>query len=130
MNKIEKTIFDFVREELIDDLIPLSYKDLVTSPFCGHCHHASLAMYNLLGGKGQGYKLQKASDEKGITHYWLINSNNEIIDPTVEQYTDLNRPVPYKNLKDNKASYRKTTSTAKIIKNVNKKLQKMAQQSK
>jgi hypothetical protein len=51
MNKAEKTIFDLVRKELIDDIVPKTYKYLVDSHFCGHCHHASLSMYNLLGGK-------------------------------------------------------------------------------
>lgn len=126
MNKAEKIIFDLVREELADDMVPESYKGLVNSQFCGHCHHASLAMYNLLGGKDQGYKLQKAIDEKDIIHYWLINKNDEIIDPTVEQYTALNRPLPYSNKKDNRASYRKTNATKKIITNVNEKLAKIA----
>jgi len=126
MTKAEKTIFDLVRDELTDDMVPESYKNLVDSQFCGHCHHASLAMYNLLGGKEQGYKLQKAIDEKNIVHYWLVNNKNEIIDPTVEQYTTLNRPLPYNNKKDNRASYRKTNATKKIINNVNEKLAKIA----
>lgn len=74
-------------------------------------------MYNLLGGKASGYKLQKAIDEKGILHYWLINRDNEIIDPTAEQYTDLKCPLPYKNIENNRASYRKTSATKRIIKN-------------
>lgn len=126
MNNCEKKIFCLVRDELSDDLIPESYKGLVNSRFCGHCHHASLAMYNLLDGKGNGYMLQKATDEKGIVHYWLKNSDGEIIDPTAEQYTDLNRPLPYNKLKDNKASYRKTNSTKKIIENVKAKLHNSA----
>ena len=122
MNKSEKIIFDLVREELADDMVPKSYQGIVDSQFCGHCHHASLAMYNLLGGKDRGYKLQKAIDEKNIIHYWIVNENDEIIDPTVEQYTALNRPLPYSNKKDNRASYRKTNVTKEIIINVKKKL--------
>lgn len=124
MNEKEKIIFDLVRAELTDALIPDSYRNLVDSKFCGHCHHACLSMYYLLGGKEQGYKLQKAIDEKGIIHYWLITSENEIIDPTVEQYIDLNRPLPYKGVQDNRASYRKTKSTKIIIENVENKLQR------
>jgi len=125
MNKAEKTIFDLVREELTDEIVPESYKNLVDSKFCGHCYHASLAMYNLLGGKEKGYKLQKAIDEKDIVHYWLVNNENEIIDATVEQYTDLNRPLPYSKKKDNRASYRKTNATKRIIDKVSAKLEKM-----
>ncbi|MBO9484299.1 hypothetical protein [Salinisphaera sp. G21_0] len=122
MSPFEQKIFDLVRDELTDDLIPDNFSGRVDSRYCGHCHHASLAMYNLLGGKNNGYKLQKAEDEKGITHYWLINSYSEVIDPTVEQYTHLNRPLPYQNLKDNRASYRKTNTTKLIIKRVKEKL--------
>jgi len=126
MNKKEKIVFDFVRGELTPEFIKKSYKGLIDSSFCGHCHHASLAMYSLLGGKERGYKLQKAVDEDNIIHYWLINSSGEIIDPTSEQYTALNRPLPYGNLIDNRASYRKTNATKIIIKNVTAKLQKIA----
>jgi len=121
MNDIELKIYDLVRNELTDDLVPDSYRGLVDSKFCGHCHHASLAMYNLLGGKENGYKLQKAVDEKNITHYWLIGRDKKIIDPTAEQYTDLDRPLPYANVKDNRASYRKTKAAKQIIKNVSAK---------
>jgi hypothetical protein len=38
----------------------------------------------------------------------LVSKKNEIIDPTIEQYTTLNRPPPYNNKKANRASYRKT----------------------
>lgn len=115
-------IFDLVRSELTDELIPASYRGLVNSKFCGHCHHASLAMYNLLGGKEGGYKLQKAIGEKGITHYWLVNSSDEIIDPTAEQYSELDRPFPYHCMENNRASYRQTKVTKSIISNVKSKL--------
>lgn len=122
MNQTEQRIFDLVRSELVDELIPESYRGLVSSKFCGHCHHACLAMYNLLGGKDRGYKLQKAIDEKKITHYWLVNGNNEIIDPTAEQYSELDRPFPYDRAEANRASYRQTKATKKIISNVEAKL--------
>jgi len=118
MNIQEQKIYNLVREELTDDLRPKKYVHLVNSKFCGHCHHASLAMYNILGGKDCGYRLQKAVDELQITHYWLINKDNEIIDPTVEQYTDLDRKPPYDKVINNSASYRKTKATKLIISNV------------
>ncbi|MFB1118865.1 hypothetical protein RF240_21675 [Dickeya dadantii] len=122
MNQTEQRIFDLVRSELTDDLLPKPYRGLVNSKFCGHCHHASLAMYNLLGGRAKGYKLQKAIDEDNITHYWLVNENNEIIDPTAEQYSELERPFPYHLIKNNRASYRLTKATNRIISNVKAKL--------
>lgn len=115
MTNEETKIYNLVRSELCDDLIPQQYKNVLDHSMCGHCHHASLAMYNLLGGNISGYKLQKATDEKGIIHYWLLSPTGEIIDPTVEQYTDLGRPLPYVNKVDNRASYRKTLATKKII---------------
>jgi len=126
MNTDEKRIYDFVREELKDEMIPISYRGLIDSKYCGHCHHASLAMYNLLGGKTNGYKLQTATDELEIKHYWLVNSKGEIIDPTIEQYTDLDRKPPYDKIANNRASHRKTKATKLIIENVTKKLQSSA----
>jgi hypothetical protein len=118
----ERQIFNLVRAELSDELIPSLYKNVLNHRMCGHCHHASLAMYNLLGGKEAGYKLQKATDEKDIIHYWLLSPTGEIIDSTIEQYTELNRPIPYSRKIDNRASYRKTASTNHIISVVKLKL--------
>lgn len=117
MTEKEKTIYDLVRKHLTDDLIPKDYKDKIDSKYCGHCHHASLAMYHLLGGKDHGYKINSCVDELGIKHYWLLTGNNEIIDPTKEQYTDLNRKLPYENKKE-RSSYRMTNATKSIIEKV------------
>ncbi|MED5523170.1 MAG: hypothetical protein VX447_00240 [Pseudomonadota bacterium] len=122
MNETEVKIFKLVKAELTDELIPKRYRGLVNNRFCGHCHHASLAMYNLLGGNEAGYKLKKAIDEKEIPHYWLVNSSNEIIDPTAEQYSELGRPFPYVQEKGERPSYRKSNATKKIISNVQGKL--------
>jgi len=126
MSPLERKIFNLVREELNDEMIPESYRGLIDSKYCGHCHHASLAMYNLLGGKDNGYRLQTAIDEFNIKHYWIINNKSEIIDPTQEQYTDLGRDTPYDKILNNRASYRKTKSTKVIIENVTKKLRSNA----
>ncbi len=104
MTSKEKEIYTLVKNELIKEIIPPEYGDnKIDHPMYGHCHHAALTMYILLGGKDQGYKLQKAIDNDGITHYWLANKNNEIIDPTKERYTDLDRKLPYHHKKDNRA---------------------------
>jgi hypothetical protein len=114
MTEAEKRIFDMVRSNLKTEFVAPAYRNLVDSPFCGHCHHATVAMYNLLGGKTGGYKIRKAVDERAITHYWLESPTGEIIDPTAEQYSDLNRPLPYDKAVSKGVSYRKTTA-AKII---------------
>lgn len=126
MNDVEEKIFSLVRAELTDDLIPRQYRGLINSRFCGHCHHASLAMYNLLGGKETGYKLKKAIDEKFILHYWIVNDSNEIIDPTADQYSELNRPFPYCREKGERPSYRKSNATKHIIESVQRKLGNVA----
>ena len=116
MTSQEEEIYTLVKNELIKEIIPPEYQDgKINHPMYGHYHHAALTMYILLGGKEREYKLQKAIDNDDITHYWLINKNNEIIDPTKEQYTDLNRELPYHNKKDHRASYRKTKAVKYLL---------------
>lgn len=124
VNKQEKMIFELVRSELSDEFVSEEYRGKVNSPYCGHCHHATLAMYSLLGGKDNGYKVRKAIDELKIKHYWLENAKGEIIDPTAEQYTDLDRNLPYNNRVNSGVSYRRTKAANAIIKRVSEKLQK------
>jgi len=95
--EVEKEVFDKVRALLTPDLIPGKYQDKkLDNSMYGHCYHATLAMYKLLGGKETGYKVKSTFDNDGIKHYWL-EINNRIIDPTIEQYIDLNRELPYSN---------------------------------
>lgn len=111
-----------MKKELKDKYVPKEYKEIANSPYCGHCHHATIALYNLLGGKEKGYKVRKAIDELEIKHYWLENEKGEKIDPTMEQYTDLNRTLPYDKKVTKGVSYRKTKAANEIIKNVRSKL--------
>jgi hypothetical protein len=121
LNKHEKEIFDLVRAELKDEFIPSFYRGKVNSKYCGHCHHATLAMYKLLGGKEKGYKINKAVDELELTHYWLVTAQKEIIDPTAEQYTDLGRKLPYDKATNKGVEYRVRSNAVKtIIENVAK----------
>ena len=99
-------------------MIPPRYVGRVDSRFCGHCHHATLAMYYLLGGADAGYKVRKAVDELRISHYWLESPTGETIDPTVEQYTDLGRSPPYSEPPAKRVSHRKSKVTTLIISNV------------
>jgi len=95
MTKIEREIFDKVRDNLTEDLLPKNYRDKkIPHKMYGHCYHASKVMYKLLGGKDKGYRLKCGIDSDNITHYW-IEIDERIIDPTVEQYTDLGRKPPY-----------------------------------
>ena len=67
MTDIEKEIFNKVRFLLTLDLIPEKFQDKkVDSLMYGHCYHATLAMYNLLGGKEAGYKVKSTFDNNKI----------------------------------------------------------------
>ena len=123
MTLLEKQIFDLVRSELKPEFVPSMDKNRIDSKYCGHCHHATIAMYNLLDGKVCGYKVRKAIDELEIKHYWLESPSGEVIDPTAEQYTDLNRPLPYNERVSKGISYLKSNIAKRIIATVQHKLQ-------
>lgn len=114
----EQIVFDKVRAELRPEMVPERYRGASESPYSGHCHHATLAMYALLGGKGKGYKVKKAVDELQVAHYWLESPTGTIIDPTSEQYTDLGRTLPYLNQATNGVSHRVSSSAKTIISNI------------
>ncbi len=122
MTPKERQVFDLVRNELRPEMVSEEYRQKVDSEFCGHCHHATVAMYNLLGGKNNGYKVRKSVDELQIKHYWLESPTGEKIDATAEQYTDLNRPLPYENEMRIGVSYRQTKAAKSIIAAVDSKL--------
>ena len=115
MTLYEQKVFDLVRSELKPEDIPEGYRGTVNSAYCGHCHHATIALYFLLGGKGRGYKVRKAIDELQIKHYWLESPSGEIIDPTSEQYTDLGRDLPYSKMVSKGVSYLKSNVAKRII---------------
>lgn len=122
MTPQEQRIFDLVRFELKPEMVPLEYREKVNSEYCGHCHHATIAMYDLLNGKANGYKVRKAIDELGIKHYWLESPTGEIIDPTAEQYTDLGRQLPYENRVTKGVSHLRSNNAKSIIENVQRNL--------
>lgn len=118
----ESKLYSLIRSLLTPDMVKPEYRQAVDSEYCGHCHHASLAMYYLLGGKSAGYKMRKAIDELGITHYWLERPDGVIIDPTVEQYTELNRPLPYDNRVNKGVSHMISRATKVIMEKAKAKL--------
>lgn len=123
MSPHEQRVFNLVRSELRPEFVPPEYRGRVNSKYCGHCHHATIAMYFLLDGKKNGYKVRKAIDEMQIKHYWLERPDGEIIDPTAEQYTDLNRPLPYKARVNKGVSHLKSKYAKTIIEKVRATLQ-------
>lgn len=123
MTPQEQIVFNLVRLELKPEMIPSEYKGIVDSEYCGHCHHATIAMYVLLDGKNKGYKVRKAIDELQIKHYWLESPTGEILDPTREQYANLGRIAPYGNQVKIGVSHQRSRHAKTIISNVQRKLQ-------
>lgn len=95
MNSNEQHLFDTIRRHLTPDLLGANFRNRPENPFYGHCFHASVALYQALGGKEQGYAVWKSVDCTGVSHYWLTSPSGEIIDPTAEQYTNFGIPLPY-----------------------------------
>lgn len=123
MTPEEQCIFDLVRLELTPEMVPPEYQGKVNSEYCGHCHHATIAMYVLLDGKNKGYRVRKATDELRIKHYWLESPTGQILDPTAEQYTSLGRQLPYANQVSRGISHLRSNHAKAIISNVQRKLQ-------
>lgn len=59
----------------------------------GHCHTASGVLYKIFGSKN--VKMYRAMDDEGLYHWWVVDKDGKIIDPTHEQYTLLGRKPPY-----------------------------------
>ena len=49
------------------------------------CYEASETIYHLVGGKEAGYKPASIWHE-GISHWYLVGPNNQIVDITVDQF--------------------------------------------
>lgn len=95
MTQNEEMLIHAIRERLTRDMLDEKFLGRPESPFFGHCFHASVALYRLLGGKEAGYSVWKAMDCTDTTHYWVTSPSGEILDPTVEQYTDFGLTPPY-----------------------------------
>jgi len=56
------------------------------NPMAGHCYVASEALYHLLGGKESGWYPMRMRMPDGIVHWWLANSDGDVLDPTHDQF--------------------------------------------
>lgn len=86
-----------IQSVLTDDLlIPywLKQRSDDEHPTFGHCYAASEALYHMLGGKSAGYKPMRATTPGG-THWWIVDKNGTILDPTAEQFTYKGITPPY-----------------------------------
>ena len=86
-----------IQRVLSPDLLKPQFRKQGEHPLYGHCYAASEALYHLLGGKNKGYKAVRGKDNQGITHWWIVDKNGRILDPTSEQYTSKRLQPPYAN---------------------------------
>jgi hypothetical protein len=89
-----------IKSVLTPDLLKREYRSInEKNPMYGHCYAATEALYHLIKDSGQwsNYKPHRCKDDKGVTHWWLQDSENNILDPTKEQYFSVGRTPPYAN---------------------------------
>lgn len=65
MTAEELAMFEAVRSCLTPNMIPARFQDRPDIPYYGHCFHASIALFKLLGGKQAGYSVCRATDDTG-----------------------------------------------------------------
>lgn len=86
-----------IRNNLTIDLLPKKFVERNISGGSngtfGHCHTASGVLYKIFGSKN--VHMYRALDDEGIYHWWVVDKNGKIIDPTSEQYTLLGKQPPY-----------------------------------
>ena len=94
-----KLVVDSIRRNLTIDLLPKKMQDRNinggSNGTFGHCHTAAGVIYKIFGPKN--VHMYRALDDEGIYHWWIIDKNEKLIDPTSEQYFLLNRIPPYDN---------------------------------
>lgn len=92
-------VIDAIRKNLSVDLLPKKMIDRNinggSNGTYGHCHTASGVIYKIFGPKN--VHMYRALDDENLYHWWIVDKNGKIIDPTHEQYTLLNRTPPYAN---------------------------------
>lgn len=113
MTSNELNLFAAVRRCLTANLVPVGFRDKPESPYYGHCFHASIALYKLLSGKSAGYRVCRAKDDAGVTHYWVRAPGGYVIDPTADQYTSFGQRPPYNT--GTSTGFRPTRAVQQII---------------
>ena len=94
-------LMEDIKTVLTEDLLTNHWKKIIRSKKChyttGHCYAASEALYHILGGKRYGYKPMYGKTEKGNSHWWIVDEDENIIDVTAEQFYFHNTKPPYHN---------------------------------
>ncbi len=90
-------VIESIRCNLSIDLLPKKMQDRNinggSNGTYGHCHTAAGVIYKIFSPKN--VHMYRALDDEGIYHWWIVDKNGKIIDPTSEQYTLLGRVAPY-----------------------------------
>lgn len=90
-------VISSIRKNLTIDLLPKKMQERNinggSNGTFGHCHTAAGVIYKIFGSKN--VHMYRALDDEGIYHWWIVDKNGKIIDPTSEQYFLLNRVPPY-----------------------------------
>ena len=98
LNRVSKSIL----KHLTPDLLPKKYHETnKKNRFYGHCHNASGCLYMFF--RSQNMHMYRAYDEKtskqlneNFYHWWIVDNNNQIIDLTASQYSQIDVKKLYK----------------------------------
>jgi len=91
-----KMVKQIIIDNLTPDLLPKKWVERnKANPMFGHCHTASACLQKVFGTKQ--LKLNRALDDEGIWHWWCIDTDNNIIDLTEDQYYSQGRTPPHKD---------------------------------
>lgn len=121
-----KIVIDAINENLTIDLIPNKWKRRNvqggSNNKFGHCHTVSGVIYKIFGPKN--VHMYRGFDGE-IYHWWIVDKNGNIIDPTVEQYTLLGKEPPYdKGEKSSMLGFDYKKRVLELYDRVQKKIQK------
>ena len=88
-----------IQSSLTDTLLKPEYRNVSKRhKYYGHCYVASETIYHLAKMFQLGnFRPQNNRDSNGVSHWWLIDDENNIIDITKTQYTDTGLTPPYDN---------------------------------
>lgn len=90
-------VIESIRCNLTIDLLPKKMQERNISGGSngtyGHCHTAAGVIYKIFGPKN--VHMYRALDDENLYHWWVVDKNGKIVDPTSEQYTLLGKVPPY-----------------------------------
>lgn len=95
-------LIDLIHASLTPDLLDkkLARGWSPSNPLYGHCYVATEALWWLLRYyyPDAPTEPRHGKDGHGVSHWWLVTAEGEVIDPTAEQYTSVGEAPPYDRL--------------------------------